>query len=187
MNLKDGLSHYSNLSPVEIDKSLSLFTPEKLRAKEYFLKQGKVSDKIGFLEFGMLRSFFYDENGNDITTHFFQPGQIIISMRSFNAQLPSKENIMTIEESSLLVITYKNMIALYEKIPVWREITKMVDEHKFNQLNKRSIQLQTLSALERYQLFCEKNPLIIKSVPLRYIASYLGIDIATLSRIRKKI
>lgn len=187
MNLKDGLSKYYKLTKAEVDKSLSLFVPETLRTKEYFLKQGKISDKIGFLESGIIRSFFYDENGNDITTHFFQPGQVVISMKSFNSQIPTKENIITLEECKLLVITYSKMMELYEEIPVWREIAKTVDEIKYNDLNNRSIQLQTLSALERYQLFCEKNPLIIKTVPLRYIASFLGIDIATLSRIRKKI
>lgn len=187
MNLKDGLSKHYKFTKAEVDKSLSLFVPETFRAKEYFLKQEKISDKIGFLESGIIRSFFYDENGNDITTHFFQPGQVVISMKSFNSQIPAKENIITLKESKLLVITYSKMMELYEEIPGWREIVKMVDEIKFNELNKRSIQLQTLSALERYQLFCERNPLIIKTVPLRYIASYLGIDIATLSRIRKKI
>ena len=108
-------------------------------------------------------------------------------MKSFNSQIPAKENIITLEECKLLVITYSKMIELCEEIPVWREIAKTVDGIKYNDLNNRSIQLQTLSALERYQLFCERNPLIIKTVPLRYIASFLGIDIATLSRIRKKI
>jgi hypothetical protein len=50
----------------------------------------------------------------------------------------------------------------------------------------RTIQLQTLSASERYQLFVRKNPDILQRVALRHIASYLGIDIATLSRIRRK-
>jgi len=187
MNLKDALSKHNKLNKSEVEKTLSYYIPEALKAKEFFLKQGKVSDKIAFLESGILRSFFYDENGNDITTHFFQPGHIVISMKSFNRQTPSKENIITLTECNLQTITYSQMIKLSKEIPVWSEIAKSVDELKFSGLNNRSIQLQTLSALERYQLFCERNPLIIKTVPLRYIASYLGIDIATLSRIRKKI
>jgi len=51
----------------------------------------------------------------------------------------------------------------------------------------RSIQLQTLTATERYQLFIKKHPDILQRVALKHIASYLGIDIATLSRIRKSI
>lgn len=187
MDLKEGLSAYNKFSKAEVERSLNQFVPETLGAKEYFLKQGKVSDKLAFLESGILRSFFYDENGNDITTHFFQPGQVVISMKSFNNQLPSRENIITIKECKLLVITHAKMLELYEEIPAWRDIAKMVDEMKYNAQVNRSIQFQTLSAPERYQLFCQKNPLLIKTVPLKHIASFLGIDIATLSRIRKKI
>ncbi len=71
--------------------------------------------------------------------------------------------------------------------PAWRKIAKNVDEFKYNQLMNRSIQLQTQSASERYQLFIRKHPEILQRVALRHIASYLGIDIATLSRIRKSV
>jgi hypothetical protein len=59
-------------------------------------------------------------------------------------------------------------------------------DRKSNDLVARSVQLQTLSATERYQQFCRQYPEVAKKSALRHIASYLGIDIATLSRIRKK-
>ncbi len=74
---------------------------------------------------------------------------------------------------------------LYRILPVWRQIAKDVDEMKYTNLMNRSIRFQTLSAGERYRLFIQNNPEILKKVALRHIASYLGIDKATLSRIRK--
>ena len=89
--------------------------------------------------------------------------------------------------SELLVITYERMQELYRLVPAWRQIAKDVDEMKFNDLMNRSIQLQTLSASERYQLFCEQNNDILQKVALKHSASFLGIDIATLSRIRRNL
>ena len=94
---------------------------------------------------------------------------------------------MAMEECELDIITYKKMQELMERVPAWTQIGKNVDESKYNQLMNRSIQLQTLTASERYELFIQKHPEILQRVALRHIASYLGIDIATLSRIRKSI
>ena len=62
------------------------------------------------------------------------------------------------------------MMKLYERVPAWRQISKDVDEMKFNDLMNRSIQLQTLSAKERYDLFCQNYPAIIQKVALKHIA-----------------
>ena len=85
------------------------------------------------------------------------------------------------------VITYDRMQELIREVPAWRQIGKDVDEAMYNSLLNRSIQLQTLTASERYELFIKKHPDILQRVALKHIASYLGIDIATLSRIRKSI
>jgi hypothetical protein len=108
-------------------------------------------------------------------------------MKSFNEQVPSPEYIITLENFEIDVISYEKMVELMEVVPSWRQIGKNVDEFKFNQLMNRSIQLQTLSASERYQLFIQKHPDILQRAALRHIASYLGVDIATLSRIPRSI
>ncbi len=186
MEIKENIPEYYGLSEAELEISRKSYTPLTIKAKQFFLKEGAVSDKIGFVRSGILRAYFYDNNGNDITTNFFASGSLIVSFDSFNNQVPSRENIIAIEDSELLVITYHRQNELYELIPVWRQICKDVSDKKNQAMLARSVQFQTLSASERYQLFCKENPEIVKKVALRHIASYLGIDIATLSRIRKK-
>lgn len=187
MDIKERLQAFYKLTNKELETSLGFFVPETITAKSYFLKEGKVSDKLAYTRSGLLRSFIYNDNADDITTHFFQAGTVVISMYSFNNQVPSRENIVAVEDSDLLVITRQNMKTLEQRLPVWKQIAKDTDEYKFNQQMNRSIRFQTLSATERYQQLMEKHPEIIQKVPLRHIASYLGIDIATLSRIRKKL
>ena len=187
MDLKERLRKYYHFTEQDSEVTLSHFVPERISAKSYFLKEGKVSDRIAFIQSGLLRSFIYNDNADDITTHFFLAGTVVISMDSFNRQVPSKEYIVAIEDSDLLVITWQNMQELCQQVPLWRQIIKDVDEYKFKEQMNRSIRFQTLSATERYQLLMQKKPDIIQKVALRHIASYLGIDIATLSRIRKKL
>jgi len=186
MDLIERIKTFYNLTEEELDVSKNSWKPLSIPAKTYFIKKGKIATQIGFIERGLFRSFFYDDNANEITTHFFMPGTVLISMESFNNQVPAKENIISLEDSKIYVISYQDMMELYEHVPAWRQISKDVDEMKFNDLMNRSIQLQTLSAKERYDLFCQNYPAIIQKVALKHIASYLGIDIATLSRIRKK-
>ena len=187
MDLKERLFEQYKISDSDWETSIKYFEPETIKAKCYFLKQGKISNKLGFLKTGLLRSFFYDDNVDEITTHFFAPGNVVISMESFNKQKPAKESIIASENSELLTISFKKMTELYEIVPIWRRIAKDVDEIKYNNLMNRSIILQTQTASERYRLLIQNNPVIIQKVALRHIASYLGIDIATLSRIRKKL
>ncbi|MEA3478993.1 MAG: Crp/Fnr family transcriptional regulator [Bacteroidota bacterium] len=187
MDFKDRLIKHYGFTESDWAETVSRFEPVSLKAKSLFLEKGKIANRLGYLRTGLMRSFFYDDHANDITTHFFKAGTVVISMKSFNDQVPSRENIIAIEDCELDIITYKRMMELIEVVPAWRQIVKDVDEFKYNEIMNRSIQLQTLSASERYQLFISKHPEIIQRVALRHIASYLGIDIATLSRIRRSV
>jgi CRP-like cAMP-binding protein len=187
MDFRDRLTEHYGFTEKDWHETVSRFHPVTMAARTLFLEQGQVSDRLAYLRSGLMRSFIYDDNANDITTHFFRQGTVVISMKSFNDQVPSREYIITMEECEVDVITYDRMHELMEVVPAWRQIAKDVDEFKYNALMNRSIQLQTLSASERYQLFMKKHPDILQRVALKHIASYLGIDIATLSRIRKSI
>jgi len=187
MDFRDRLIAHYGFTDSDWQETVSRFEPVSLPAKSLFLEKGKVATRLGYLRKGLMRSFFYDDRADDITTHFFKQGTVVISMKSFNDQVPSREFIVAMEDCELDVITYERMMALMKVVPAWRQIAKDVDEFKFNSLMNRSIQLQTLTASERYQLFVKKHPDILQRVALKHIASYLGIDIATLSRIRRSV
>ena len=75
---------------------------------------------------------------------------------------------------------------LYQLIPAWNQICKDLGDIKISEMLNRTESFQTLSATERYQKFCNEYPQLLQRVNLGYIASYIGVDNATLSRIRKK-
>lgn len=187
MDFKERLIEHYGFTERDWSETVARFEPEVLPAKTLFLETGKIANRLAYLRSGMMRSFFYDDQANEFTTHFFKQGTVVISMKSFNDQVPSRENIIAMEDCEIDVITHRRMLELMDVVPAWRQIAKDVDEFKYNSLMNRSIQLQTLSASERYQLFVKKHPDILQKVALKHIASYLGIDIATLSRIRRSV
>jgi len=187
MEIKVDIAKHYGLTEKDLEHTLKSYVPEKVKANHFFLKEGSISDKIGFVKNGILRAFIYNDFANEITTQFFPSGSLIISFESFNNQAPSKENVVAIEDAELMTISFQRQKELYELVPVWNQICKDLADQKSKEMIARSVQFQTMSATERYQKFCKQNPEIIKKVALRHIASYLGIDVATLSRIRNKI
>ncbi len=186
MEIKENIIEDYGLSAKELAFTQGSFQPYALAGKQFFLKAGQTSDKIAYVLKGMLRSFLLDEDDNQITTQFFPAGTLVISFESFNEQVPSKEYIIAEDDCELLVITHEQQMMLYREVPKWQEICKDMASRNSHEQLERSVEFQTMTATERYHKFCEEHPEILQSVPLKHIASYLGIDNATLSRIRRK-
>lgn len=174
-----------NLTEEELKQTFSSYQPRSIKANEFFVKEGQVCTHIGFVTKGLLRSYFYDDYANEITTEFYPDNSLIILFDSFNNQIPAKENVKAIEDTELMVISYERQMELYSLVPAWNMICKDLADLISREMMERARIFQTLSAKERYNDFCEKHPVILQKANLGYIASYIGVDIATLSRIRK--
>ena len=175
-----------NLTEEELKLTLGSYVSKTIKANEFFLKEGEICNYIGYVTKGLLRSYFYDDQANEITTNFFPEGTLIIAMDSFNNRVPSKEYIKAIEDSELSVVSYERQMELYKLVPAWNRICKDLGDLKIGEMLNRTDSFQILSATERYQKFCKEYPKLLQRVNLGYIASYIGVDNATLSRIRKK-
>jgi CRP/FNR family transcriptional regulator, anaerobic regulatory protein len=186
MQINNNSNDFLNLTDQEKMLTMSKYAPLHIKSNDFFLKIDQVSNYIGFVTKGLLRSYFYDDKANEITTAFFPEGSLILSANSFNNRVPAKESIVAIEDSELMVISYESQKELYELIPAWNAICKNMADNNGNILLERATQFQTLSAAERYEKFCREYNDILQRVTLGHIASYIGIDLATLSRIRKK-
>jgi len=186
MRLDENTIKKYNLTEDEIKLSMSGYIPMSIKANNYFLEEGEVCNYIGYVTKGLFRSFFYNDDANEITTDFFPEGTLIIAFDSFNNRSPSKEYIKAVVDSELMSISYEKQKELYDKVPAWNQICKDLADVKTREMLERASRFQTLSATERYRVFCEEYPDILQQATLGHIASYIGVDIATLSRIRKK-
>lgn len=158
-----------------------------IRKNEFFLSKNQICDSIAYLNKGTLIYYQTLDNGNDITTDFAFEGDWVTNNHSRLNNIPSHLNIKAIENSDLLVIKQKDLLDLYDRIPKLEKLGRLLMEHAYVKLVQLSIDLQTLSATDRYLKLLGDYPEIINKVPLYHIANYLGIAPKSLSRIRNAI
>ena len=151
------------------------------------LENGKIAKEFYIIGKGLFRSFLYDYNGNEITTEFYCPGDILIESFSLFQRIPSKESFQAISEGTAWKIEYDTFQNLLHKIEGFREWGRAWATNQLFILKQRSINVLTISATDRYLNLVKERPTIVMQSPLKYIASYLGITDTSLSRIRKEI
>ena len=184
--LKDLFKSLAPFEEAELDAAGHLFKPETLKKGEFFSKSGLISDRIGFVNKGLLRSY-YNIKGKENTTFFQGTGSVAAALLSFLQMKPAIENIQALEDSELLIIQKKDLLELYERSWKWQQVGRVLIENYYVKMEQRIISLQTQSANERYRIFLKDFPELIQTVPLQYIASFLGMTPEPLSRARKAI
>lgn len=138
-----------------------------------------------FLTRGVVRSYTYDADGNDVTTGLYCSGEIVCELSSFFRRIPSEEIYETITDCHFKMITYDNLQEAFHGIPEFREFGRAILVNAFSALKSRMISSLRLPAEQRYGWLVQNKPEILKHTPLKHIASYLGVTDTSLSRIRK--
>jgi len=136
-----------------------------------------------FLEKGMTRSFWLVD-GKEITTSFSLEGDIVFSMDELYFDRPSEEFVETLEEVEAYRIPLADLRRLFEtnlELANWGRIIHQIEYRRLHRSHKERL---TLPARARYEAFRQQFPQVCLRANLGYIASYLGITISTLSRLR---
>jgi len=150
-------------------------------------KEGSIPKYLYFVVSGYVRLFYYNENGDEVTTDINCPPGFITSYFHFVNQTKSNENLECVTECELLRITKTNLDQLTQQSTVFRDFSISVFQQSLAYNENRSTELATLSAEERYRKLMKNYPQILQNVPLQHIASFLGMNPKSLSRIRKEI
>ena len=172
--------------------------PDKLLCYQYFEpvffpkntiveRTGKIPQHQYFIVSGIMRKFYVDHFGEEVTTDINNESCFFTSYNHFANRTISNENIECITECSLLRIKRDDEDILYSESIILSKYTILLFQKIIEREKKRINELTTLNARERYLKFIVNNPNVLKSVPLQYIASYLGIKPETISRIRRDL
>ncbi len=132
---------------------------------------------------GALRSFYYVD-GRDITAHFALEYGIIGAADSIIKNKPSRYFIETLEKSQVYTIDYREMESFLDQKPQLERLARKFSQLLYIDLVERLEGMTFLSAKDKYEQLLQRYPGISSKVSLGHIASYLGITIETLSRIR---
>lgn len=154
---------------------------------DYLLHEGQIANEYYCLESGLIRSFVYDYNGNDITTDFFVNDEIVIEVVSLFQRVPSKENIQTVTDCVCWKIDFDAFQNLFKSIKGLSEWGRSWMTERLFHCKQRSVSMITDSATDRYLTLQDQYPQIIVQAPLKYIATYIGVTDTSLSRIRREI
>lgn len=180
------LKHFVNFNEIEGEAFLDILTEKKLKRKEYLLKEGQICDFAVFIYSGCLR-YYYNQDGQEITGQFFFENGWYSDYQSFLSGGASLENIQALEDCIIYSFTRQDIDNLFIKYPVFERFGRLMAERAVLGLKKKNEILSIYTPEERYLQLISRRPKVIERVSLRYIASYLGMQPESLSRIRSRI
>jgi CRP-like cAMP-binding protein len=162
------------------------FTCRHLAKGEYLLREGTVCQHLWFLQKGIGR-VFAQKDGTEATRYIFFPGEPVDAHTSSLLRKPSAESIQVITDAVVYSLPGCKFDQLKQTYPLITEIKHLIIESYVTWLEQRLYRMQHLDATAHYRYLLQTQPLLLCCVPLTYIASYLGISLETLSRIRARI
>lgn len=146
------------------------------------LNEGDISDEVHFIEKGLVRAFYHKDK-KEITSWMAHEGRFIWPLPSYLFRHPSRESIQVVEPTTLLSIKRHDLDELKQRYEAFSNLECSI-MGRYILLYDTRIQLLLLKAEDRFEEYQKLFPEISQRVPLKHIATYLGIDPATLSRIR---
>lgn len=183
----ENIYKHPNIKKEDYKTIINAHTKVEFGKNDTILKEGKISNEYYLIKKGLFRSYVIDYKGHEITTDFFGPNDILIEVASLFLRTPSKENIQALTDCEVYKIDFNNFQNLYGTIDGFTEWGRSWMSHQLFMAKHRAVTMHTQSASQRYLELMSQKPQIIQEVPLKYIATYLGITDTSLSRIRKEI
>ncbi|GEN70647.1 Crp/Fnr family transcriptional regulator [Chryseobacterium lathyri] len=176
-----------SITEEELNIILSHFRPMKLKKNELLLANGQSSQRTFFVVKGCLRIFFINEEGQDSTRYFAFENQFATALVSFITSEPSDEFIQAVEDSEVYYITHSSFYHLLDEIPQWEKFYRKYLEMAYVNNTRRLMSFLVQDALEKYRQLLDENPIIVRRLSNKMVASYLNISQETLSRLKSKL
>lgn len=174
-------------TPAEGERIQSKFTRTEHSKHTFLLREGETSRHYWLLESGLARSYAVNPRGADITTHFYGAGDIVIDWPSFFLRQPTRENIETLADCVCWRIDFDAFQELFHAIAAFRDAGRTRLVGSYFALKRSSVALIADRARVRYERLLREQPDVVGQVPLKQIATYLGVTDTSLSRIRREI
>ncbi|MCW9707863.1 Crp/Fnr family transcriptional regulator [Fodinibius salsisoli] len=184
--LSDRLNKIINFDEPSLSELMNLFEVNHFDKGFHYAKTGEYATRMGFVVEGVLRAYHTTKEGEYYNKTFFTEGSFVGAYSSLVTGKKNLINIQCLTDVMLLEGSYADLVALYDDYPSVERFSRILAEQYFVHKERREIQLVTLDAAERYELFRKNHPEVEQQIPQYHIASYLGVTPTQLSRIRAK-
>lgn len=182
-DLFSSLESFHPLSPEIRDYISRHISVTKVSKRKLLLKEGEICQHIYFIRKGIVRGYFR-EGAKDITTWITAEGELVSSISTWDIPRPVTENIQVLEDAELYVMTLEALRELFQRYPDFNIIVRKLLQQYYADAENRAYIARLTKAENKYRYFLKVHPVLANRVPLKYIASYLGMTLETLSRIR---
>lgn len=184
---REYINRFVQLSEDEFRELESILSHKKMNKREHFVLANQRCTKVLFINKGYFRFYHLDSKGNEITSDFYFAPTFISSYTSFLTGNPSLVNVQAMDDMEVLEFQKSNLYELYSRYPKIERLGRLLAESVAITSEEHLFLLLNQTAEMRYKRLLERYPQYINTIPLQYIASYLGIAKETLSRMRKSI
>ena len=179
------ISQYVSLSEEAEATLTELVRVETYKKGAQIINEGRVCNRLFFLETGSVRTFFY-RDGKDITYWIYPEYAVFTAWNSYLTQKPSKEYAEATQDAVVYSLSYSEWQELYASYPELERFGRLIAEEFIAYIDDFYKGFYLLSAKEKYELLLAVFPDVTQRVKLGHIASMLGITQETLSRLRGK-
>lgn len=162
-----------------------LLEARKLDKGEFLFREGDRCQFVGLTLNGCLRMFFLKE-GRELTLFFHPEGHALGDYQNFRLQRPADFSCQAIEDSEVLILN-QQVLQVLESAPEGQQLLRLIVEHLAFRLRDRLMSLYQDPPEQRYLEFLKTEPHLVQRIPQHYLASHLGIEPESLSRLKRRI
>jgi CRP-like cAMP-binding protein len=183
------INYFSKITTLSLDEIKTLtdtMVIKKFKKDTYLLKEGQADKDTYFILEGLVRQYKMLD-GEEITTKFFVDEQWIISLTSFVENTVAEDNLVCIEDTTVVIGNEQKAQELFKQYPRFETISRIVMETVFSEKQKEMSFYLTDTPEQRYLRLLKTKPDLIQRVPQYQLASYIGVKPESLSRIRKRM
>jgi CRP-like cAMP-binding protein len=160
--------------------------PSSFAKGDLLLSAGNMCEHVHFIRKGAVRGFV-KEGEKDITTWITAENEIVSSIYGLYCKQPPIENIQAIEDCEVFTMAISDLEKLYVQFPEFNIVARKLLERYYVDAEERAFIARLTNAEHKYSLFLTRYEHLSNRIPLKYIASFLGMTLETLSRVRKRL
>jgi CRP-like cAMP-binding protein len=183
-NILKNVSKHVQLDKRETDYFTSLLTSKEVPKNQLILEEGQACSYINYVQEGVFRAYSYDLKGKESNIMFAVNDWWITDIHGFIMEKPALMNIESIEDSTIFQLRKTDLENLYGEVPAFERFFRILMQNSYIREQLRTRQNLTEPAEKRYRNFIAKYPRFAERIPLKHIASYLGVTPQFLSVIR---
>lgn len=176
------------ISRKDLELSRKYWKLYNFKKGEYFNEYGNICKYLGFIISGVFRTYYIDDNMlKDNNLLLYSENDFVTAFRSLIAQVPCIYYTQSLTKSTILYIHINDLKKLFDISKGWERVGRIIAEESFNKLLYRTENLLLLKPEERYTEFLKKYPFLPEQIPQYHIASFLGLENSSVSRIKRRL